>query len=38
MHIFEQLYKMTALSNIGETPGVLLMLAIGAGLLYLGIA
>ncbi len=38
MNVFDQLYKMTALGAIAETPGVLLMLAIGAVLLYLGIA
>lgn len=37
MEIFRQLYDMTALGPIGENPGVLLMILIGALLLYLGI-
>jgi len=37
MEILRQLYDMTALGEIGETPGVLLMILIGAVLLYLGI-
>lgn len=37
MSILENLYKMTAFGAIAENPGVLLMLAIGAFLLYLGI-
>ena len=38
MKILNQLYEMTALGSIAENPGVLLMIAIGAVLLYLGIA
>ncbi|MEN6453266.1 MAG: sodium ion-translocating decarboxylase subunit beta, partial [Prolixibacteraceae bacterium] len=37
MSIFETLYKMTAFQAIIEQPGILLMLAIGGVLLYLGI-
>ncbi len=37
MSMFETLYKMTAFQAIIEQPGVLLMLAIGGVLLYLGI-
>jgi sodium ion-translocating decarboxylase beta subunit len=37
MEVFNQLYEMTALGQIAETPGVLLMILIGALLLYLGI-
>ncbi len=37
MSILENLYKMTAFGAIAENPGVLLMLTIGAFLLYLGI-
>ena len=37
MSIFEILYKMTAFQAIIEKPGILLMLAIGGVLLYLGI-
>lgn len=38
MKIINQLYEMTALGQIAESPGVLLMIVIGAVLLYLGIA
>lgn len=38
MKIVNQLYEMTALGQIAESPGVLLMIVIGAVLLYLGIA
>ncbi|MFW5890443.1 MAG: sodium ion-translocating decarboxylase subunit beta, partial [Marinilabiliaceae bacterium] len=37
MEVIRQLYDMTALGGIIETPGVLLMIVIGAILLYLGI-
>src|SRR5665648_918452 len=37
MGILENLYKMTAFQEIFNNPGYLLMLAIGAFLLYLGI-
>ncbi|PWD98343.1 sodium ion-translocating decarboxylase subunit beta [Marinilabilia rubra] len=37
MEVFKQLYDMTALGPIGDNPGVLLMIVIGALLLYLGI-
>lgn len=37
MEILEKLYGMTALSGFAADPGALLMLCIGAGLLYLGI-
>jgi len=37
MGIIENLYKMTAIQGIIDNPGYLLMLAIGAFLLYLGI-
>ena len=37
MGIIENLYKMTAIQDIINNPGYLLMLAIGAFLLYLGI-
>ncbi|MGQ1890550.1 sodium ion-translocating decarboxylase subunit beta [Thermophagus sp. OGC60D27] len=38
MKILNQLYEMTALGQIADNPGVLLMIAIGGVLLYLGIA
>ncbi|MBZ4677219.1 MAG: glutaconyl-CoA decarboxylase subunit beta [Anaerophaga sp.] len=37
MEVINQLYEMTALGQIIESPGVLLMIVIGAVLLYLGI-
>jgi oxaloacetate decarboxylase beta subunit len=37
MEVINQLYEMTALGQIAESPGVLLMIVIGAVLLYLGI-
>lgn len=37
MGILEKLYNMTAFSGIVQDPGVLLMLLVGCGLLYLGI-
>lgn len=37
MGILEKLYYMTAFSGIMEDPGVLIMLLVGCGLLYLGI-
>ena len=37
MSIFKQLYEMTAIQNFIDSPGTLLMLAIGFLLLYLGI-
>lgn len=37
MSIFETLYKMTAFQAIIDNPGILLMLAVGGLLLYLGI-
>jgi len=37
MEVLRQLYDMTALGEIAATPGVLLMILIGALLLYLGI-
>ncbi|MDO5571930.1 MAG: sodium ion-translocating decarboxylase subunit beta [Bacteroidales bacterium] len=37
MNIFENLYKMTAFSNMAEDPSFLLMLALGFLFLYLGI-
>lgn len=37
MELFEKLYKMTALQGFADSPGTLLMLAIGFGLLYLGL-
>lgn len=37
MGILEKLYDMTAFSGIMQDPGVLLMLLVGCGLLYLGI-
>lgn len=37
MHIFENLYDMTAFSNIAENPAILLMFILAFVLLYLGI-
>ena len=37
MGIFDKLFEMTAFSGIASDPGVLIMLAVGCGLLYLGI-
>ncbi|WP_053405772.1 sodium ion-translocating decarboxylase subunit beta [Persicobacter sp. CCB-QB2] len=37
MEIIENLYEMTALSNLFQSPGTLIMLALGLFLLYLGI-
>ncbi len=37
MNIIEKLYEMTAIGDIVESPGIILMLLIGFGLLYLGI-
>ena len=37
MNIFEQLYRMTAIQGFIDSPGTLLMLAVGFFILYLGI-
>lgn len=38
MKLLEKLFEMTALGNIAAEPGTLIMIAIGLGLLYLGIS
>ena len=38
MKLLEKLFEMTALSHIAAEPGTLIMIAIGLGLLDLGIS